>query len=139
MHLRAALLLGVLVSLPSLAGEGPASEKYVPLFDVDVAYEPGTITDEYMKAYRSQNRETAIKEWEKFLAENVLTEPPEFADVTDLTLIRQAHYELVRLYYLVGRSGDADKLLIKANDIVVFMAPEPGEAKKWCIIRGYCK
>jgi len=137
--LRVAILLVILISLPSFAGEGPGSEKYVPLFEADVAFEPGTISEKYMKAYRSQNRETAIQEWEKFLVENVITEPPEFTDVTDLTLIRQAHYELVRLYYLVGRSADADKTLIKANDIVVFLAPEPEEGKKWCRIHGYCK
>ena len=139
MLLRTATLLFILVSLPSLANEGPGSEKYTPLFEADVAFEPGTITEKYMKAYRSQNRETAIQEWESFLAENDITKPPDFVDVTDLTLIRQAHYELVRLYYLVGRSADADKILIKANDIVVFLAPEPEEGKKWCRVRGYCK
>ena len=139
MQLIAAIFLGMLVSLPAFASEVAGTEKYVPLFEVDNPYEPGTVTEGYMKAYNSKTREAAIPQWEAFLAEYVQNEPPSFEDVTDLTLIRQAHYELMRLYYLAGRLADADKILIKAHDIAVFMAPEAGEAKKWCRIRGYCK
>lgn len=139
MHLRAALFLCVWVSLSAFAGEDVSAEKYVPLFEVDVAYEPGTVTDDYMKAYRSPNQNIAIQRWEAFLSEHVQSEPATIEDMTDLVLIRQAHYELMRLYYLAGRAADADKLLIKANDLVVYSSPEPGEAKRWCRRYGYCQ
>lgn len=122
-----------------LAGDGTGSEKYAPLFEVDVAYEPGTVTDHYMKAYRSPTQKIAIQQWEAFLAEHVPYEPATIEDMTDLTLIRLAHFELMRLYYLSGRNSDADKLLKKANELVVYSSPEQGEAKRWCRIHGYCR
>lgn len=139
MHLRAVILFSLCVSFPVFAGEGSVAEKYVPLFEVDVAYDPGTVTDDYMNAYRSPTQDIAIQKWEAFLSEHVQSEPATIDDMTDLTLIRQAHYELMRLYYLSGRAADADELLKKANDLVVYSSPEPGEAKRWCRRYGYCK
>lgn len=133
------VFLCVLIGQPSLAAEIP-EVRYVPLFTMDATYEPGSVTESYIKAYRARTVDTAIKQWELFLKENAgKTESSSFEDLTDLTLIRQAHYELMRLYYFKGRTVEADTLLKRANELVVYTAPEPGAAKRWCRTYGYCE
>lgn len=140
MRLISAVFLCLLIGPRSLAAETPVSEKYHPLFAMDGAYAPGSTMEGYMYAYRAENVATAIKRWESFLTDNSdKTESTSFEDLTDLTLIRQAHYELMRLYYLKGKTTEADKLLKKATELVVYSAPEPGAAKRWCRTHRYCE
>jgi DNA-binding SARP family transcriptional activator len=56
----------------------------------------------YLLAYRSSTSEVAIKRWEKFLDEYA-NDGESIEDLTELILLRQAHYELMRLYYQNGR------------------------------------
>jgi len=133
-----AVLLSFLAAHIAIAGEASDKQQYVPLFVVDMAHEPGTMTENYMKAYHSPTRDTAIMQWEAFLAEYVQNDTPTFEDITDQTLLRQAHYELMRLYYLGGRTTEADKLLKKADDLVVYTVPVSLEARRWCKRRNYC-
>ncbi len=133
-----AVLLSVLASHTAIAGEASDKQQYVPLFVVDMAHEPGTMSENYMKAYHSPSRYTAIQQWEAFLAEYVKNDTPTFEDITDQTLLRQAHYELMRLYYLAGRTTEADKILKKADDLVVYSVPDASEARRWCKRRNYC-
>jgi len=133
-----AIALSVLISHTAISGVASDKTQYVPLFEVDMAHEPGTIAESYMKAYHSPTRDTAIKQWEAFLAEYVQNEPPTFEDITDQTLLRQAHYELMRLYYLDGRIAEADKILKKADDLVVYSVPDSIEARRWCKRHNYC-
>jgi len=137
-HFIVAVFLGVLVSQTAMAGEASDTQKYVPLFEVDMVYEPGTVTESYMKAYQSPSRGTAIKQWEAFLAKYAQNDPPTFEDITEQTLLRQAHYELMRLYYLGGRTAEADKILKKADDLVVYSVPDTLEARRWCKRHNYC-
>lgn len=138
MRLITVALLSFLAA-PIVAAKDVAQEKYEPLYEMDAAYEPSSITESYMKAYRSPTVDGAIDAWKEFIEANSYDEEPEVSDLTDLTLIRQAHYELVRLYYINGRKADADSLLKKANELTVFSSPEPGEGKKWCRTHGYCQ
>lgn len=138
MHFIAAVFLGFLVSHIAIAGEASDTQEFVPIFEVDMEYEPGTVTESYMKAYQSPTRATAIKQWEAFLAEYAQNDPPTFEDITDQTLLRQAHYELMRLYYLEGRIAEADKILKKADNLVVYSVPDTLEARRWCKRHNYC-
>ncbi len=140
MRLTSTAFLCFLIAQPGLAAETPGPDKYAPLFPMDCTYAPGSIMESYINAYRAESIDTAIKRWEAFLKDNsTKTESASFEDLTDLILIRQAHYELMRLYYLKGRTAEADKLLKKATELVVYSAPEPGAAKRWCRTHRYCE
>jgi hypothetical protein len=45
----------------------------------------------------------------------------------------------MRLYYLGGRIAEADKILKKADDLVVYSVPDIWEARTWCKRHNYCK
>lgn len=129
------IVLGLLMLL---TGNVDASEsnKYMPAFDVKLDTKTSPIVGAYLNASRSPTAEIAIKRWESFLgdyAENEFIE-----DLTDLTLLRQAHFELMRLYYQKGRIAEADGLLKKADDFATFSVPEPDKAKLWCNQNKYC-
>jgi hypothetical protein len=87
-------------------------------------------------ASRSPTVEIAIKRWESFLGD--YAEDESIEDITDMTLLRQAHFELMRLYYQKGRIAEADGLLKKADDFAAFSVPESDKAKLWCNQNKYC-
>jgi len=80
----------------------------------------GLVGESYAKAASSTSAKEALERWQGFLAEYANGEP---GDLTELTLIRQAHFELARLYYLSGRTSEADQLIRKADEYTVEAAP----------------
>lgn len=119
------------------AAEISTPEKYKPAFDVKLDASSNPLVAAYLQASRSPTSDVAIKRWEAFLGEYVNNEDS-IEDITDLTLLRQAHFELMRLYYQKGRVVEADGLLKKADDFEVFAVPEPSKAKSWCSLNKYC-
>ena len=108
--LTAAALLGLLWGCAPK--QSSPAEAYQPLFSASSAKTMGLVGESYAKAASSTSVAEAIERWQHFLAEYANGEP---ADLTELTLIRQAHFELARLYYLGGRTSDADHLMRKAD------------------------
>ena len=121
----------------SFAAEELPGVKYKPVFEVQMNANTSAVVAAYLHAYRSTSPEIAIKRWEAFLAEYAADDSIE--DITDLTLIRQANFELMRLYYQNGKLSEADKLLKKSDDYTAFSMPEPGKARMWCRQNQYCE
>jgi len=120
----------------AVATDTPAA-KYKPVFEVELTATPGSITAAYLRAYRSPTPEVAVKRWEDFLKEYAVDSVD---DLTEVTLLRQAHLELMRLYYQRGKVKEADNLLRKANDAYpVYSVPEPERAEQWCRQNKYCQ
>lgn len=69
------------------------SVKYRPVFEVKLSPDTSALVAAYLDAYRSSTSEVALKRWETFLEEYAVGESIE--DITDLTLLRQAHLELL--------------------------------------------
>ena len=113
------------------------SGKYRPVFEVKLYPDAGSLVAAYLRAYRSPTSEVAVKRWEKFIKE--YAEIDSIEDMTDLTLLRQAHLELMRLYYQKGRVEEADRLLKKANDYTAYSVPEPANGQHWCKTNKYCE
>ena len=138
---RIILLGGILGSTSlttlTMADEGKPAGVYRPAFQVDLAVAPGTVTAAYLKAAKSVTPELAIKRWEAFLRE--YGEDNSIEDLTDITLIRQAHLELMRLYYTKGRTRDGDRLLEKANSYAIYSVPTPAQGEQWCRENKFCK
>lgn len=136
------LELKALVCLLLVASVNPSAaskEPYLPLYDVDPTSAPSALMKSYMRAYNARDRESAIREWERFIREYAKSsDMTSFQDATDLSLVRQAHNELMRLYYIVGRTADADSLLMAADKLVIYSAPAPQEAELWCRKHRYC-
>ena len=97
-----------------------SAESYQPLFSASPAKSMGLVGASYAKAAGSTSAKEAIERWQAFLAEYANGEP---GDLTELTLIHQAHFELARLYYLSGRTSEADKLIRKADEYTVEATP----------------
>jgi hypothetical protein len=130
--------IGLLALLVLLTSNADASEpsKYKPAFEVKLHAKTSPIVAAYLNASRSPTDEIAIKRWEAFLGEYAANESIE--DLTDMTLLRQAHFELMRLYYQKGRIAEADGLLKKTDDFEAFSVPDPDKAKLWCNQNKYC-
>ena len=120
----------------SFADELPGI-KYKPVFEVQLKANTSPIVAAYLHAYHTSSPEIAIKRWEAFLEEYAADDSIE--DITDLTLIRQANFELMRLYYQNGKITEADALLKKSDDYVAFSMPEPEKARMWCRQNQYCE
>jgi len=112
-------------------------ERYAPVFDVDLAASGKGIVAAYLLAYRSPTREIAIVRWKKIIEE--FGGDMAVDDLTDLMLLRQAYLELMRLHYQDGRTAEADTLLKKANDYLVYSTPEASKAQAWCKKNDYCR
>lgn len=133
------LLIAISEALPITgnASEVSTQIKYKPAFSVNLDAKTSPIVAAYLNASRSTTPEVAIKRWEAFLEE--YAEDESIEDITDMTLLRQAHFELMRLYYQKGRIAEADGLLKKADDFAAFSVPEPDKAKLWCNQNKYCE
>src|SRR6266446_2452916 len=94
-------IASVALSAAVPAADGTSGGKYKSVFEVKLAANSGAIVAAYLRAYSSPTPEVAIKRWENFLGE--YAEGDSVGDITDLTLLRQASLELMRLYYQKGR------------------------------------
>lgn len=121
----------------SFAAEELPGVKYKPVFEMQMSANTSAVVAAYLHAYRSSSPEIAIKRWEALLEEYAADDSIE--DITDLTLIRQANFELMRLYYQNGKFAEADKLLKKSDDYMAFSMPEPEKARMWCRQNQYCE
>jgi hypothetical protein len=135
--------LAVAICLTSLnisflsAADPTLGAKYSPAFEIGLDPGASAIVAAYLRASQSPTSEIAITRWENFLAEYAEDRSPE--DITDLTLVRQAHFELMRLYYRKGRVKEADRLLKKADDYAVYSVPEAAAAERWCKAHKFCE
>ena len=128
-------LLPVFFPAP-LTAAGPDS--YKPLFEVNLPYDAGStgnVVTEYMKATKSKTQKEALTAWEAFKEEYP---DDSVEDITSLTLVRQASFELARLYYLANRPADGDREIKRASEITAYDVPEPDQARTWCRNNNYC-
>ncbi len=117
-----------------------ASDDYTPLFDHQSNNEINhTLLGDYKKATESKDIRSATKNWEEFLYNYSYGAPVDFEDLTHLIYVRQAHFELARLYYLQKSIKKADALIIKASSFTVYSRPQLNNGARWCILQGYCK
>ena len=134
----AVAICAVLLHAPFLAAADPTvAPKYKPVFEIGLDPDASSIVAAYVHASQSPNPDIAMKRWERFISEYAEDPAPE--DITDLTLLRQAHFELMRLYYRKGRVKEADRLLKKADDYAVYSVPEPAAAEQWCKENKFCQ
>lgn len=117
-----------------------ASDQYEALFEIDMPEQisNGLLRD-YVNATESLNEIIAISNWETYIKKYAYNGPYEVEDLTHLVFVRQAHFELARLYYMHNKSAAADAILKIANEFVVYTSPELSNGKKWCKVEGYCQ
>lgn len=130
-----AFLLPFFFPTPLMAA---GSEAYTPLFKVNLPYEAGSagnVVSDYMKATKSKTQKEAVAAWEAFKDEYP---DDSVEDITSLTLVRQASFELARLYYLANRTADGDREIKHASEITSYDVPEPDQARTWCRSNNYC-
>lgn len=120
------------------AADETSGAKYMPAFVMKFPAASSLIVAAYRLAYRSSTSAVAVKRWEKFLDEYA-NNGESIEDMTDLILLRQAHFELMRLYYQAGRIKEGDRLLKKAEDFAVYSVPEPSQGISWCKENKYCE
>jgi hypothetical protein len=130
-------VIAIALSVHAYAADPSTRARYKPALEVDLDAQAGAIAAAYLHANRSTNPDEAIDRWKKFLAEYA-NGGQSIEDLTELTFVRQAHLELMRLYYLKGRIKEADNLLRKAEDYVVYSVPQPAAAEHWCRTNKYC-
>jgi len=119
--------------------EAAETSKYTPLFIVDLPYDAsssGNVVSDYMKASTSKTNKEALVAWEAFAKQ--YTDMDEIEDLTSLVLMRQASFELARLYYVVGRSADGDHEIKRASEITAYSVPDPDQARRWCRSNNHC-
>ena len=142
MHKLIAFLLLTATGSLSFVATAEERESYRPLYKVNIANDTdikGAISTDYMYAYHSKTSEEALKRWVVF-SDTYLKDPDiEIDDLTSLTLLRQAAYELARLYYLMGNEKKGDEQLLKAESLVVYTMPNDDQGKTWCRARGFCE
>lgn len=114
------------VATPALALD--MSKPYKPLFEVKLRAKTGIVAD-YMNAYRSLSIGAAIQNWQAFSKRYSASENIE--SLTSLVLIRQAAYELARLYYLNDQVKEGDAQMIHATEITAYQVKSIGN-KFWC-------
>ena len=130
------ILIPVFFQAPLLAADSGA---YRPLFEVNLPYDAnaaGNVVSDYMKAAKSKTQKEALAAWETF--EKRYPDTDSIEDITGLTLVRQASFELARLYYLVNRTADGDREIRRASEITAYDVPEPDQARTWCRNNNYC-
>jgi len=117
-----------------------AEEEYKPIFPTGLpAQSKNSILNEYENAASSRSVKIAISAWEAFLAEYTYGDPSQVEDLTALLFIRQAHFELARLYYLQGNIISGDDLMRQINGFNIYSSPEISNGKRWCKTEGYCQ
>jgi hypothetical protein len=93
---------------------GGTDRSYVPALDRRAAAAspaaPGTLQGDFQSAAASRSLSEAATRWERFLHEH---EPAdgEYEDAYQKYRIDAAKLELMRVYYLLGRRADGDRLL----------------------------
>ena len=108
------VLFGIvaLLALPLQGAVAQDTERYVPLSGPPCKIwpheRPGTLSGDFKRAKLSETPTVAQERWEAFLREH---DPGEYEDGFHVRHVRAAKYELVRLYYLAGQVGPADRLL----------------------------
>ena len=86
-----------------------ASARYTPIYPIDKSYtkfEEGTILYDYNWAAASPNMATAQQRWNKYLQDHQQAE-----DGFSKNYLISAKFELMRVYYLQGKSPKGDMLL----------------------------
>lgn len=126
----------VAVAAPAADGEATPGGNYKPAFGVGLPPTSSEIVADYIRASRSPTPDVAVKRWREFLRK--WADDASIEDMTELTLLRQAHFELMRLYYQMGHAREADILLRKADDYAVYSVPEPAKARQWCQTNKFC-
>jgi DNA-binding SARP family transcriptional activator len=133
----AAAIVVIALTSAAPAADGTSGAKYKPAFVVKFPADSSPIVAAYLLAYRSSTSEVAIKRWEKL--DEYANDGESIEDLTELILLRQAHYELMRLYYQNGRIKEGNRLLKKAENFTAYSVPEPSQAISWCKENKYCE
>jgi hypothetical protein len=95
------------------------TEIYKPIYgarDSGVREKRGTVRGDFQWAADAPTLGLAASRWEEFLR---IHNPPgqEFEDSLHASYVTAAQYELMRVYYLLGRSEDGDALLRRLDPV----------------------
>ncbi|HEX7174535.1 MAG TPA: hypothetical protein VF240_04535 [Pyrinomonadaceae bacterium] len=108
---------------PAAAHQTPAatpSRAYTPVFArreaAAAGQKRGTLGDDFQWAAGADTLEEAAARWEDFLKTHAPAGAAgaageEYEDAFQANHVSSARYELMRVYYLLGRAGDGDRLL----------------------------
>lgn len=104
----------VIAALVAACTIGGADRRYVPALDGGAAAASpaaaGTLQGDFQSAATSRSLAEAMTRWERFLHDH---EPAdgEYEDAYQKYRIDAAKLELMRVYYLLGRQADGDRVL----------------------------
>ena len=95
-------------------------------------FSSSTYYTEFRMAQQSPDLLTAESRWESIVGEGDWDNDKEFADLSDHTLYAASVIELVRVYYLLGKASERDKLLNHLLLIGISKAPSETELFNLC-------
>jgi hypothetical protein len=125
MSARLAVLSTIFIAVLALSGcakrtSALAGKAYTPLYATGIASTRpearGTIGQDFARAASAKTLGEAVLGWEKFLRERTPADG-EFEDSTQKRYLDAAQYELMRVYYLLGRQQEGDELLRKLDPL----------------------
>lgn len=111
MKIIVALTLVVLLTTIQLISGKENSLTYSPINSITIEkpkYKTGTITGDYIQASKSKTLPEAMKNWENYLKKY---DSGDFEDGFHANHVRLAKYELMRIYYILGRVEEADEII----------------------------
>jgi hypothetical protein len=98
---------------PTGTDAAPRHRKYVPVYAPRVTpsekYSLKTLKGDFVWATRSSSIQVAADRWKSFL-DNYAGPDREYEDGFDTMRVKVAKYELVRIYYLLGKVKDGDAI-----------------------------
>lgn len=125
MTINRILIIALTFVLVSLISTGPAtasgtrkySTVYAQQFKPTEKHARDTLQGDFIWAAKSPNIRTAAVRWKKFL---LLYSEQELDSAIQARLVTIAKYELMRVYYLLGNSQAADKILKDIDPLKLF-------------------
>jgi hypothetical protein len=113
------LACGSIMSCAAPPERNAREDKYTPVYgsrDEGVPENRGTIRGDFRWAATAATLAVAASRWEEFLKTH---NPPgaEFEDSFHASHVAAAQYELIRVYYLLGRREEGDALLRQVDPV----------------------
>lgn len=100
------------------ATDGTGADRYVPVYSAPAGAREsrGTVRGDFQWAADAATLEEAVLRWQRYLETH---NPPgrEFEDGFHASYVNAAQYELLRVYYLLGRREDGDALLRRLDPV----------------------
>jgi hypothetical protein len=130
-------MIAFLVSACGPSPETPSSRtEYLPHWgnraENFAKWPEGSLGHDFYRACSSKDLQTAARQWQAFL-DKYAPEDAAFQDAFHWNHVIYAKQELMRVYYLLGKSDDADRILREFDPVkgsFQFAVPRPSIAKE---------